>query len=494
MGGATKIRNGLRLRPALFAILALLLLGDLAYSAYQYYHQALEGDIARIVLPSESYAKVLDDPFGISVLTDGASYPATNRYFAHAAMAGWFRTMPFVMQHFMSPLDSVYFSAAMAKMLMHILLLLMLGMYVSGSTRMVSFDLLLAMVLVAPLFHNWGSGMYIGFIDYSVTYAFFYALPMGLLMLFFLPYFLEGFHGKKGLFKPVTITLLMLLAVILAFNGALVAPVVLMVCPAVLVIKAWMIIRKEEDGMNLRSIFSPFRKMPLQYSLGFGLFILLSLYSYYIGQSNSENFFAQLPLAERYERLPEGIRMLFTQRSGLYWLVFMMAANLVILYHRNVPRTIRINAVTLLAVVLLFTTAYFLLLPLGGYREYRPFIIREDTVMPALLALVLWYGITAYRVLNTLGGFRKALYVAILGVFLFVLVKNDPAHFGHYACERAALEELIASDEKIVKLNAGCPVMAWGPIHDPALSDVNCSMLQYWGVLKDARLYYQVSE
>lgn len=494
MGGGPKLRTGHRIRPVLFAILAIMLLGDLAYSAYQYYHQALEGDIARIVLPSESYAKVLDDPFGISVLTDGASYPATNRYFAHAAMAGWFRTMPFVMQHFMSPLDSVYFSAAMAKLFMHILLLLLLGMYVSGSTRMVSFNLLLAMVLVAPLFHNWGSGMYIGFIDYSVTYAFFYALPMGLLMLFFLPYFLEGYHGKKGLFKPATITLLMVLAVVLAFNGALVAPVVLMVCPAVLVIKAWMIFRKEGGGMSLRSIFSPFRKMPLQYSLGFGFFILLSLYSYYIGQSNSENFYAQLPLAERYERLPEGIRILFTQRSGLYWLVFMMAANLVILLFGSVPLTIRKHSMILLAVVILFTSAYILLLPLGGYREYRPFIIREDTVMPVLLALVLCYGIITFRLLGALSGFRKIIYVTIIMVFLFVLTKNDPAHFGHYACERAALEQLIASEDEIVQLNATCPVMAWGPLHDPALSAVNVSMLQYWGVLKNARLYYQVSE
>jgi len=485
------IKMDRRLRLALTIAMALLLVADLAYSGYQYYHQALEGDIAGIVLPSEGYTRVLDDPFGISVLTDGETYPATNRYFAHAAMAGWFRTMPFLLQNFMEPLDSIYFSAAMAKLLMHLLLLLMLGMYVSGSTRIAGFDLLLGMVLVTPLFHNWGSGMYIGFIDYSVTYAFFYALPMGLLMLFFLPYFLEGFHGRKGMFRPHTIVMLMILAIVLAFNGALVAPVVLMVCPAVLIVKAWKIFRREGGGMSLRSVFSPLRRMPAHYSLVFMFFILLSLYSYYIGRFNSENFFVQLPLAERYDRLPEGLRMLFTERSGLYWLLFMMAANLAILVHRSVPRQVRNDAIGLLAVIIFFSIVYIILLPLGGYREYRPFIIREDTVMPVLLALVLWYGVTTFMLLQALRPFRKAIYGAVVVVFIFVLTKNDPAHFGHYACERAALEQLIASEEKIVKLDASCPVMAWGPINKAELSVINCSMLLYWGVLAEPKLYYQ---
>ena len=62
-------------------IIAFLLLCDVGFSFYQYHNQAMDGDLALIALPGKVYTKVLQDPFGISALTDGESYAGINRYF-----------------------------------------------------------------------------------------------------------------------------------------------------------------------------------------------------------------------------------------------------------------------------------------------------------------------------------------------------------------------------------------------------------------------------
>ena len=49
----------------------------------QHYSMPLDGDMAGGIVPAEDVKLILNDPFGISVITDNAVYPNPNRYFAH---------------------------------------------------------------------------------------------------------------------------------------------------------------------------------------------------------------------------------------------------------------------------------------------------------------------------------------------------------------------------------------------------------------------------
>jgi len=81
----------------IYIVLILLVLADLSYSCYQYSNSYIDGDFSGIVLAVPPYDKVLEDPLGISIF-NGETYAATNRFTAHAVMAGYFRTVPFLLQ------------------------------------------------------------------------------------------------------------------------------------------------------------------------------------------------------------------------------------------------------------------------------------------------------------------------------------------------------------------------------------------------------------
>ncbi|HFA51149.1 MAG TPA: hypothetical protein ENJ95_19230, partial [Bacteroidetes bacterium] len=219
----------------LTCILFLLLTIDAAYSFYQHYQMPLDGDLAKIVLPVKEYKKVLDDPFGLNVLLRAESYPAPNRFFAHASMLAYFKNVPLLLQKFTNPLDSIYLSCAIAKTGIQLFLIWLLARYISGEKNIFRKNFLLAAILITPLFQTNGYNISMGIIDKSITYTFFYALPLGLLLLFFLPFYKYWWEGKPLGFNIYTKAGLILLAIYLAFSGPLVPGVVLILCPSVLI-------------------------------------------------------------------------------------------------------------------------------------------------------------------------------------------------------------------------------------------------------------------
>jgi hypothetical protein len=58
-------------------------------------------------------------------------------------------------------------------------------------------------------------------------------------------------------------------------------------------------------------------------------------------------------------------------------------------------------------------------------------------------------------------------------------------------CERRALKELAQSPESIVELDNSCTVVAWGRMEHPGHSEVQAQLLQYWGITKSKKYYYQ---
>ncbi|RZK48499.1 MAG: hypothetical protein EOO59_16815, partial [Hymenobacter sp.] len=188
--------------PWTLALLVLAVLADLAFTYAQNLQLSIDGDLAAIVLPRADYASILHDPFGWQVLTQGAWYAATNRFFSHVAMREYCLYVPQLLQAFFSPVDSVYQSIALLNTVGQALLLYVLGWYAAGTRRLRSPQLWLAMALMAPFFQITGYNGQMAVIDNAFTYNFFYAFPLLLLLVLLWPLYRAGRAGQPVRHHP----------------------------------------------------------------------------------------------------------------------------------------------------------------------------------------------------------------------------------------------------------------------------------------------------
>ncbi|GAB2456929.1 hypothetical protein GCM10011375_05230 [Hymenobacter qilianensis] len=79
------------------------------------------------MLPSFWYSQVLQDPFGWAVIAKNEVYAGPNRYFAHAAMVGYLKSVPLWLQRSIDPISSVYLACALFKTAVQGLLLYLLA-------------------------------------------------------------------------------------------------------------------------------------------------------------------------------------------------------------------------------------------------------------------------------------------------------------------------------------------------------------------------------
>lgn len=465
-----------------------LLLTDIAYSFNQHFNYTLDGDLAGITLPSSGYAPIWNDPFGFDLIFRNKVTSSPNRFFAHATMAEYFRHVPNALQIIASPVDSVYLSIAIAKTLIQILIIYLLAAFVSNTNKLFRKDFLLAAVLITPLFQTKGFIRSMGIIDVAPTYVFFYALPVGLLLSFFYIFFkLEMNEGGFRL-KIYHWIWLLFLVFFLPLNGPLVPGIVLIVCPAILLGKWYQNYRKSNSLTLYPRVLSSIQKIKGIYWIYFLLLILFCLYSLYIGRNDYENQHA-IPLFERYKRLPLGFFNMLTQKPGLPVLILFVIVNSVLISRAN-PTPEGRKALTILKLICWIGLLYILLLPLGGYRTYRENIIRYDTFMPITLAIMFFYALSSIYLVKHFHAKYRIIYIAALFCnSLFFTLADRPVH--ENVRERNALMQISESSEKIVPLNVDCNVMSWGKITNPEDSRLNCTLLEYWGIIKEPKLYYQ---
>lgn len=435
-------------------------------------------------MPFDGYKQAMGDPFGFHALK-GNYYLATNRAFAHWTMSIYFKTVPFIFQLFTNPLDSLYLSCALAKTVVQILIILLLSYYISGSWNILNINFLIAAILITPLFQTWGFNGYIGIIDNSITYTFFYALPLSLLMIFFI----HTFTSRSIKYNPLYYVLSSFFILYLSFNGPLIPATVIIVCLSVLIhdfffnyinsskAKVWLRLSDSiSKSINGKSIILAF-------------FILVCLYSLYIGKFNAANLIKQVSLSKRYFLLLIGVKNYIIKSLGpiLLLLVIILNTNLLTKTKNNSEAKIllkRIKWITILSFI------YIILLPFGGYREYRPFIIRWDTIMPINIALFYFFGASSLFLYNQYKQKLKLLYsIAILIVLIIFTIADKTKNANK--CEKEAINTLSHSPNKIVKLNCNCNVMEWGKVVDYNRSTLNTQYLRYVGVLNEEKYYYQ---
>lgn len=467
-------------------ILLFYLLFSIGFSFRRYYYFTLEGDLPAVVLPDKSYEAVMKDPFGLNVLLHDSVYPAPNRYFAHLSLFLYFKNVPLWLQHFFSPVDSVYISCAIAKTAIHFSLVFLLALYITGRMRF-DLDFLLAAALVNPLFQTFGFNDTMGIIDHSITYTFFYALSHVWMLLFFLPFFLFAFH-RQPLRKSAA--LMIVLIPWISFNGPLNTAVILLVCPAFLLYR-FLENFIASSGTSFRNrVEKGLKNIPVILLISSLLAVLFSLYSFYIGRNNAENLWNPLSLQERYARLPLGLWELLTRKPGYIFMLILICLNLYILKKQSQEK-LNHRIFTLVKWLAVLSILYVLLLPLGGYREYRPVILRRDTILPITLGLTLCYGLTGFQIIRFAAFKKKQFYYAVIVLFAGIFIKADRDTRKYNLCERDAFEKIARSTEKVIFLDNDCAVMNWGKTLDTAASSNKTDMLHYWGIIDEKKWYYQ---
>ncbi|MDD4645072.1 MAG: hypothetical protein PHY99_03705 [Bacteroidales bacterium] len=469
-------------------LLITLLLVDIGYSFLQHYHTPFDGDMAAGIVPADDVKPILDSPLGLKIFKENTTYPNPNKFFSHWAFYQYFNSVPLFLQNFTNPINSAYLSCALAKTIIQVLLIFLLALSISGS--IFKFKFLLAAILITPLFQTNGYSGYMGIIDPSTTYTFFYALPTLLILIYFAPLFLKHFYGfeLKGIkyLKYLWIPL----ALIASLSGPLNPGISLVVSLLIFLHHFSQNFNNSDSKSRITRLKSVIHNIPGEYCFYLIPICAFSLYSLFLGRYDSVDSSSKIPLWVLYSRLPEGIFYTFMQKLGFPVLFIILIINTLIIHYKlKTPEGKKI--LNTFKWIGLFTLIYLLLLPLGGYRDYRPYILRYDTIIPITLSLMFIFGKTTLYILNNFSIRQRYQYLPLLILVLFIFINSDKPKFDKNSCERNAISQIASSSEPIVKIDNSCTVLSWTIIENPQESELKTQLLKRWRIIDDDKLYYQ---
>lgn len=477
-------------RKILLFGLLLFLVADLGYSFLQHYNQPFDGDMAGGIVPAQDVKAVLSDPFGINVLKEDIKTSNPNRFFCHWPFYAYFNHVPFLFHSFLSPISSAYFACAVSKTLMQAIIILLLALAISGKTNLFKFEFIAAAVLVTPLFQTNGYRAYMGIIDPATTYAFFYALPTIFLMLYFAPLFLKHFYNKELRWFTYVKVLWIPLALVSSLSGAL-NPGISLVVSLLLVINIMIFhLKRAQDTRFFGKIAYAFKAIPRDYYFYLTPISVFSLYSLFLGQHNAVDTAYPMSTWELYTRLPAGIYYAFTQKLGFPMIFLILAINTIIINCKFKNEEGR-KIIRSFKWIGLFALVYIILLPLGGYRSYRPNVLRYDTLIPVTLCLMFIFAKTVLFIIKNMAAKQRMFYVPIIMLVLAAFTLSDEPGFGLTTCEREAIKQIAQSPEPIVKVTYRCYVASWRVLEHPEDSRIQVQLFKRWGIVNEDKLFYQ---
>ena len=476
----------------LTCLLILYVVLDLLAAFWLNYHLPLDGDLPAVVLPAPFYSQVLHDPLGWQALTRHAIYAAPNRFFAHAEMLAYWNSVPFLLQRLLSPVDSLYVASAVFATATQAGLLLMLASYVRllvGSPQRWGWHFWLAAALLVPLFQSGGFYEQIGIIDVSITYVFFYGFALLLLLVLLWPFARAASQGQPLRLPLASCLLLLALMPVVALNGSAAVAAAILVLFEVAVYWVWRKWQQPASWLPLRTGWISTQAVVLLLIFG-----LLLVYSLYLGRFNIENG-SPKSLTELYAMLGRGLPAFLAYQPALYLLLGLLALNTLLTWWATAPSQARRRVLAMVGWAALFTVLYVGLLPLGGSRSYRPNMLRNDIILPAMLALLLAYGLSSIFLLSQLRRVGRGSYAVLLAVFCGYFAYADrlvvlPPPYNN-DCERWAFDQLARSSEPVVQLSPDCLVLMWSVNTYYPQSEIPAQMLKRWGITSGKRLYYQ---
>ena len=470
-------------------IFILLIVGDIVFSFIQFYNTPMDGDVPGGVVPASDVRPILENPLGIKAIVENQVYPNPNRFFSHWIFFPYFNSVPGLLQKIVSPIDSVYLACAIAKTIIQLGLLYLLASLISKTKNIFKFELLLAVVLITPFFQTNGYRSYMGIIDVSTTYTFFYALPLLFLLLYFSPIINQV--QQRGYFQVSFYYLLFTipLAFLVSLSGPLnpgIALVILFLITAGFLIKNFQSNRTNRYLINLLKSITYISK---PYWILFVPIGLLSIYSLVLGAYNSITIHFSTSLIELYSRLPIGLFNQFTQKPGFPILFLILTVNMVVI-NRKFKSEEGIWILQIMKSIGWFALFYILLLPLGGYRDYRPNVLRYDTILPITISLIFLFGYSTLYLLKSISRKQKKWYIPLIVLVLLIFTNADRPEFDKNDCERQALQEIAESKKDIVPISGDCYLLSWKKINDPKDSELAARLLQLWGITDEKKLFY----
>ena len=469
----------------------------LSSSFKQFYAWSLDGDIFESVLPCPNVQKTFDDPTGIKTIINNDKHLGPNRFFSHYFVHKTFREVPFLLQNFCNPIDSVYYTAAIAKLMMQILILLLLAIIINGNFKLFSLKFIFTIAILIPFFQTNGKHLAgeIGIIDCSITYCFFYAMPLIFLLLYYLPLFFELLHNKRIKMNWILITLWTIFAIISCFSGPTIPPVILitnLILFSYLFIKNW---NSDRNPSFSRRCLNAFKLIPKRMYLFLFPIVFLALYSTFLGTYNNAYSEIQLSLKKLYFILPKGIWNSFFNSVSYIIILFMLITNYLIVFFKYKNNTQYRKIVNLYRFLIVFAFIYTLLLPLGGYRPYRPLILRYDTIIPITILSILTICYVFLFILKQLQSEKWKYYLKIsypsvyFLIFTFFIVKNS-IRIHNNDCEKSSLYIIANSEEDIVVLDNDCAVVGWGTFATPEESKHHGELIYLWNITDKPKLWY----
>lgn len=468
-----------------FSIFAFIfIIFDSSISFFQFYGTQLEGDVALTVAPTPAYQKVLTDPLGISASIYHQNYAAPNRFFAHSTVYHYFRTVPLWLQKLgVQPINSIYLSCALIKLLTQLLMVSVLSIFVRYFSSSEKWILAWSAVIFVSLFQTRGFDGQMGIINDSISYFFCYAFPLFVFLCFLLPF--GQFYGNENRSRHpfITGTLLTTLCFIIPFDGSTICGISLIFVFTISLLLFIKIIKNSESKRAIDIL----KTIPLELLIPLFLLGIMSIYSLYVGTFNQENNWETISMTERYARLPIGLFKILTKRIGLPILLILTTINIVFI-KKQAPKGAH-KIVSLITYLALFSILYLLLLPLGGYRSYREYIIRFDTFLPVTICIIFSYVLTTVSVLQIAQNKTRVIFLTTFILVIFIFTAVDLKTKSNNDCERRALQTLSETKQKTIELNCDCTVLSWIKINRFEDSQSNAIMLKYWNITQDTVLY-----
>ncbi len=429
----------------------LFLLFDILFSAYHYYHLNLDGDLPKLAVPILWYEDVLNDPFGLKAVTQDVSYGGAGRYMCHQLSVLWceyvFRAIHLLVKN---PIVCVYLTTSCLATCIHLGFIWLMKQFVEVTTKLNLFAVLLVCCLTTVFIKYNKYYDAIGIIDRSASYAIFYALPLLLLAWFFLPFY-KGYHTGQINFSIFQHVRHALLALFLAFSSPLTQPLVfLIVC--------WLIffylVQNNKSDLKLLLLNKTFL-------IHVSILLLLSVYAFYVSKFNSERNLS-MPLTERYYLLLKGMYYLLTLSKAFFFIGILTSINIYFLFNNRKVLEFR-KKLYLLIPLACVALSYLFLLPLGGYRSYRPYIVRYDTFLPITFFIAFFLVSTSIFIFTKLDKvFLKIAYglTLILFIGIFTAMDINPEKSVN-ACQKKSLYFLHQHKDTVLTIPRECPLGTW---------------------------------
>jgi hypothetical protein len=459
-------------------LILLIILLDVVYTFKQNYGKPIDGDLVSIVLPTKNYARVLEDPFGISVLLKHEKHSGSNRYFCHEAMHIWFKDVEHVVAFFFKDkTTALYVTSALFNTLVYLFFIVLFAAYASMKVAFKSKEFLVSMLIALPFMQINGFDS-IALIDGAVTYTFFYGLALCVLLLYFFPFYIYFISKKTFSFPFIKHAIWILLAVYISFGGTLNQPLILYASAFFTGLFLLKNISQNKQKAIFKSVKVAVAEIPTFIKIHLSFLIILCLYSYYIGMFNDENPMEMPSLYERYLLLLKGIGIHFTINIPYLLFLILLAANYIVLKKISINK--QESAVLKFSkYIVLFSIIYIAILPLGGYRNYRPFIIRYDIMSPINILIIFYAIFTSWLIVKY--NFNKK-YAAFLGVLLFIFIISDKPDFHNNKCQKQKLRVFSTTNEDTIRIDKACMFFQWNTDRNDYNSPSISKMIYEWKI------------